>query len=141
MTTLEFLSSGHRLREQIRSNQEEQVRLHQLRMAVSGSSLSGAGSGGRSAEQDAAFVRVIAQIDALETEIVKEMSRYVDLLQAIRESINALNDRDERLILRDRYILGMKWERIAQKRHISIRTARRLHDAALGEIRIPERIL
>lgn len=140
MTTIEFLNSGYRLRELIRSHKDELAQLNQLRMAISGSNFSGEGSGGSSAEQDARFVQVIVRIDTLEEKIKTEMLLYIDALEAIRESINELGDRDERLIMRDRYILGMKWDRIAKRQHVSSRTARRIHDDALRKIHIPESV-
>lgn len=138
MTTMDFLSSGHRLRELIRSYKDELVQLNQLRLAISGSNFSGEGGGGGPAEQDARFVQVIVRIDTLEEKIKTEMQLYIDALELIRECINELGDRDERLIMRDRYILGMKWDRIAKRQHVSTRTARRIHDDALKKIHIPE---
>ena len=76
--------------------------------------------------------------DELKNEINAEINRIVSLKLEIRSVINAVQDHDERLLLKYRYLNFMQWDDICEHMQVSMRTAHRIHAAALANVQIPK---
>ena len=80
----------------------------------------------------------IIKIIDLEHEINRDIDRLVDLKKAARESINAMANPDERLILEMRYLCYKTWPEIAEAMGLSESHVHRLHGLALLSFSVPE---
>ncbi|MCD7722731.1 MAG: DUF1492 domain-containing protein [Clostridiales bacterium] len=85
----------------------------------------------------APFVKQIEKIMLLEETINNEIDRLVDLKTQIRQTIDALPDINERMVLRYRYIEQMSFEQIGFEMCAVTRTVRRWHANALSHIVLP----
>ena len=74
----------------------------------------------------------IAKIEELE----KKITYLHNLLYQINEKIDSLENPNERLILRMRYILNFKWDSICDKMGYSKRQVQRIHDEAIKKIKM-----
>lgn len=137
MTPKQYLKQGYRLNELIQTHQDELARLHQMVGSVHSSGFDKPGGApkwnGNTAEQSL----VIKAVD-LETQIKEEIERMVGLLQEIHSSIEAVPDKNERLVLRCRYILFLGWAEIAERMNYSYQQVRRIHGSALLHVTVPE---
>lgn len=72
-----------------------------------------------------------SRIEELEDSIYNEMEQYVSMLKKIRDVINKIEDIDEMLVLKYRYILHYSFRRISNKMKLSNRQLGRIHIAGL----------
>ena len=91
-----------------------------------------------SSDNAAPYEKHILKMVDLERKIEKEIQDYLAIEEEIREVINRVEDNEERLLLRNRYILFMDWDVISGKMHISEKTAHRIHSSALRNVKIPK---
>ena len=87
---------------------------------------------------EAPFVRGLEKIMDLEDTINKEIDTLVCLKKQIRTVIEAVQNTDERLVLRYRYIHNCTWEQIGNELNADARTIRRWHGEALLKVKVPE---
>lgn len=66
------------------------------------------------------------------------VDRKRELHEAIDASIERMSDEGEKAVLRYRYIMGCKWEEIAEKMHYSERRVHYLHGSALVHFEVKE---
>jgi len=125
MMAKEFLRQAYRLNELINSDLEELQNLRELSRSVSSPVFEEKISGTKST--DPPFVRYVGKIIDLEKQIQQEVDRLVKLKSDIREAINQMQNVDEKLLLRYRYINFLNWEEICVNLNVSIRTVHRLH--------------
>ena len=64
------------------------------------------------------------------------MKKAKDALEEIQEAIEAVEDSDERTVLKNRYYFGYNWFTIADKMHRSTKSVHELHGSALENIRV-----
>ncbi|WP_413523331.1 hypothetical protein [Lactococcus raffinolactis] len=88
--------------------------------------------------QEAPFVRCVMRIASLEEKINREIDRLVDLKLAVSDAIDLLDDINERILLRARYLNNKSWEEIASQLKYSLRSTHRIHINALQHFVIPE---
>ena len=136
MMAKEFLRQAYRLNELINSDLEELQNLRELSRSVSSPVFEEKISGTKST--DPPFVRYVGKIIDLEKQIQQEVDRLVKLKGDIREAINQMQNVDEKLLLRYRYINFLNWEEICVNLNVSIRTVHRLHSSALQHLKIPQ---
>lgn len=136
MTAKEYLKQAWSLNQKINDDLEEAGELRKMIASVSSPGLGERVQMSRSGE--APFVRHTEKIIELEDKINREIDCLVDLKEEIRGVIDALDDRDEAMVLRRRYLLCYSWERIAQSRGVNIRTVQRWHTTALRHVVLPE---
>ena len=74
----------------------------------------------------------------MEAQIDKEIDLYVDLKEQIRFVIAKVEDTDEQMVLRYRYLHNDTWEKIGEILKADARTVRRWHDQALKHVVVPE---
>ena len=133
MTAKEYLNQTYRLNERINSNLRQLEALEaratsitvKLSPKVQGGTLNGT-------EQ------LIYHILELKERIKAETSEYIRTLEAIRQTISALKDPDESLLLTLRYIEFMKWEDIAETMNFSETQIFRIFKRALKNITVPD---
>ena len=87
---------------------------------------------------DAPFVRALEKIIDLEEHINKEVELLMELKKEIRVVITTVEDTDERMVLKYRYVHNYTWEQIGNELHADARTVRRWHGKALQHVILPE---
>ena len=135
MNAREYLSQAYRLDQRINSDLEEVGRLRMMASAIGSPALNERVQ--TSPNGDAPFVRSIEKIVLMENQIDREVDLYVDLKDQIRDVIAAVENTDEQMVLRYRYIHNDTWEKIGEILKADARTVRRWHDDALKHVKIP----
>lgn len=136
MTNKEYLHQAYRLDHKINSDIEELKRLREMSGSISSPQLGDRVQTSRSTE--APFVRSMEKIILLEQRIDSEIDTLVDLKEQMREVIAAVQDTDEQMVLRYRYIHNMTWEDIGDELNADKSTVRRWHGAALSHVVLPD---
>ena len=129
MTAKEYLRQAYRLDQKINSDLEEVAALREMASSVSSPQLSERVQTSR--KGDAPFVRCLEKIIELEDKINKEIDLLVELKKEIRIVIATVEDTDERMVLKYRYVHNYTWEQIGNELHADARTVRRWHGKAL----------
>ncbi len=132
MTAKEFLSRGYRINDLIDSEVRELSRLRERMTSLSSPGFGEKVSSGNAG--DASYTRTVEKIIALESKIDSEIDELVSVQAEIREVIGKVQDRDERLLLRLRYVEYLKWAQISARMNFSIKQCRRIHSKALINI-------
>ena len=135
MTAKEFLNQAYRLNELIDSDAEELERLRSLATRISGSNY-----GVRvqtSGNPEPQFVRYLDDIIEMEQKVHRELCELVVLKKKITDSLEKVDNRDERLLLTYRYLNNHTWEQIASMLSVSDRTVQRIHASALKNFQVP----
>lgn len=136
MTPKEYLHQAYRLDHRINSDIEELNRLREMSVSISSPQLTERVQTSRSTE--APFVRSIYKIMELEEKINAEIDLYVELKSEIRGIIEKVDNPDEQMVLRYRYIHNMTWEQIGDELHADRTTVYRWHNTALRHVTLPE---
>lgn len=140
MTVKEYLSRAYRLNELICSYQREVDELKSLALSLPSQNAS-TGTVTTSKDNSASYTRIVEKAVALESKIARKIEDYITLKNEIHSVIEAVENNDEKLCLRYRYIELMTWEQIAQKMNFSVMQVTRIHGQALKKIVIPEKML
>ena len=136
MTAKEYLRQAYRLDQKINSDLEEVAALREMASSVSSPQLSERVQTSR--KGDAPFVRCLEKIIELEDKINKEIDLLVELKKEIRTVITTVEETDERMVLKYRYVHNYTWEQIGNELHADARTVRRWHGKALLHVVLPE---
>lgn len=136
MTAKEFLRQAYRLNELIDSDLEELESLRDLSRSISSPVLKERVSVTKT--NAAPFEKHVIKIVDLEKQIEQEVEHLVKIKTDIRDSINQMEDVDEKLLLRYRYINFLNWEEICVNLNVSMRTVHRLHSSALQHLNVPD---
>ena len=136
MTAKEYLRQAYRRDQKINSDLEEVAALREMASSVSSPQLSERVQTSRTG--DAPFVRCLEKIIELEDKINKEIDLLVELKKEIRMVITTVEDTDERMVLKYRYVHNYTWEQIGNELHADARTVRRWHGKALLHVVLPE---
>lgn len=139
MNAKQYLKQAYRLNELIISNQEELSALRESASSIPGLDYSKDKIQTSKSSGDAGFVNVISKIIELEDSINADIEKMFALKNEIRSVINDVQDADEKLLLRLRYINFNTWEDISDKLDISIRTVHRIHATALDNVNVPKK--
>lgn len=120
--------------EAIRREQEILEEIERLRMDKMFPSVVNDGMPRGSSQSDLSGYAVMldAQIRKLKEERLQKAKLYTD----IERRICAMEDADEKRVLRLRYIKGMKWEEVAVKMGHSWQHTHRIHGRALKNLEI-----
>lgn len=137
MQTKQYLKQAYRLNELIESNKQEIADLRTLSYSLPGTDYS-QDRVQHSSSTDAGYTNIVAKIIELEKVINDDTARMLDLKLEIRTVINAVQDNDEKLLLKYRYLNFMSWDDICYKMNVSMRTAHRIHSEALSKVVVPE---
>lgn len=87
---------------------------------------------------EAPFMKTIEKIWEREQSINEKIDKLVDLKTEINAAIDRMENVEERLLLKYRYLKNESWEDIAIDLNVSYRTVHRIHAAALRNFVIPE---
>ena len=136
MTAKEYLRQAYRLDQKISSDLEEVASLREMSASVS--SPQSTERVQTSKNTDAPFVRALEKIIDLEEHINKEVELLMELKKEIRVVITTVEDTDERMVLKYRYVHNYTWEQIGNELHADARTVRRWHGKALQHVILPE---
>lgn len=136
MTAKEYLRQEYRLDQKISSDLEEVASLREMSASVSSPQLTERVQ--TSKNTDAPFVRALEKIIDLEEHINKEVELLMELKKEIRVVITTVEDTDERMVLKYRYVHNYTWEQIGNELHADARTVRRWHGKALQHVILPE---
>ena len=77
----------------------------------------------------------VARIDAIRRKAERAREKVLRMLEDIEDRIDALEDMDQRLVIKMRYIYGCRWDEIATGANMSQRTVYYIHGKALEEMR------
>lgn len=78
----------------------------------------------------------VARLDELDRKLRAQMYKKIQLRAEITEKIDAMSDETESLLLRLRYLHGLKWEEVAVKMDYSWKQIHRLHSKALNNFKM-----
>ena len=140
MQPKQYLKQAYRLNELIQCNQQELADLRLLSESIPGIDYS-KDRVQTSPSNDAGFTNIVAKIIELEDAINADIEKMLSLKLEIRTVINAVQDNEEKLLLKLRYLNFMSWEDICDEINVSMRTAHRIHSAALANVKVPEKTL
>lgn len=138
MNAKQYLKQAYRLNELIKSNQDELNALRESATSISGIDYSKDKVQSSKSSGDAGFVNIVAKIVELEDSINDDIAMCISLKNEIRTVINNVQDADEKILLRLRYINFKTWDEICDELHVSLRTVHRIHSAALEKVKVPE---
>lgn len=128
MTPKEYLSQIKRLDMMIMQRIEQRAELEQL------NGLSGQGIGEKvqsSPKGEAAFVRMVEKIDAINNEVNALINRYIDLKRKIIGQIQAMKNDQYIQVLYKKYVEGKRLEAISVEMNYSYHRLKHIHGYAL----------
>lgn len=135
MTAKEYLNQARHLDALIHCRLREIDYWRDLSSSVSGSSFEEHHNPNR--PTDAPFVRCLEKIDEIQHSVEEKVAYLICLKEEINRAIDKLDNRDEQLLLRYRYLDNCTWEEIAAMLNVSIRSAHRIHGMALQHFSVP----
>lgn len=86
---------------------------------------------------EASFVRCLEKIDEIQRSVEEKITYLVRLKEEINTAIDKLENRDEQLVLRYRYLDDCTWKEISRMLNVSLRTVHRIHGSALQNFSVP----
>lgn len=132
MNAKQYLSRAYRLNALINSDVAELERLKALSTSLP--SPAAAKEPGGTVSQDPAYVRKVNRIVDLEKKINEEVDGFVAIKQSIHECISSVDNLDERLLLKLRYVDLKSWEEISDEMGYSLQHVFRLHKEAIKSV-------
>jgi len=87
---------------------------------------------------EAPFVKCLEKIDEIQRSVEEKITYLVRLKEEINTAIDKLENRDEQLVLRYRYLDDCTWEEISRMLNVSLRTVHRIHGSALQNFSVPD---
>lgn len=131
-----FLNSSYRTNEFIQSNKQELERLNEIKCLLKSMDYSKEKVQTSMVVGNASYTDVVNSIQDLEQEIINQIAEFIKLSKQTRELIETVKNNDQRLVLKCRYVLFMKWEDIAEAIHRDVSSVYRIHKKALENIKI-----
>jgi RNA polymerase sigma factor (sigma-70 family) len=137
MTAKEYLNQARHLDALINCRLREIDYWRDLSSSISGTRFDGMPhSPNRPTE--APFVRCLEKIDEIQRSVEEKVAYLVRLKEEINTAIDMLENRDEQLVLRYRYLDDCTWEEISRMLNVSLRTVHRIHGSALQNFSVPD---
>ena len=137
MTAKEYLNQARHLDALINCRLREIDYWRDLSSSVSGTRFDGMPhSPNRPTE--APFVRCLEKIDEIQRSVEEKVAYLVRLKEEINTAIDMLENRDEQLVLRYRYLDDCTWVEISRMLNVSLRTVYRIHGSALQNFSVPD---
>ncbi len=137
MNAKQYLRQAYRLDELIHNNEQELEELRELSTNLSATDYS-KDKVQTSASNEASYTRIVEKIIELEKVIRADIEKLLSLKLEIRNVINEVQDNEQKLLLKCRYLNFMTWDCICEEMNISSRTAHRIHGFALSNVKVPE---
>ena len=136
MTVKEYFRQAYRLDQRINSDLEEVAKLREMATSVGSPGFEEHYNPNRPTE--APFVHGLEKVWEMEQKIDQEIDRLIALKEQIRTVIDRVENADEQMVLRYRYIHNYTWERIGDELFADESTIRRWHGRALQHVTLPE---
>ena len=133
MTSKEFLDQGYRIDVMINAKVDQVAQLRSLltKLNVGLSDMPKNPNRGGSRVED-----TIVKIVSLEEEINNDIDRLIGIKDKITKAIDAVPDKQERMLLTLRYLSYMTWEEIALELNCTVRYVHVIHSRALNSIKV-----
>ena len=138
MTAKEYLKQAYLLDKQIQVEVKELEQLRNMRGTIQGCSYGEKVGSNPNRNTEAPFIKTIEKIWEYEQKIDAKIDKMVDLRSEINASIEKMENPEERLLLKYRYLKNESWEDIACELNVSYRTVHRIHASALSNFVVPE---
>ena len=137
MTAKEYLNQARHLDALINCRLREIDYRRDLSSSISGTRFDGMPhSPNRPTE--APYVRCLEKLDEIQRSEEEKVAYLVRLKEEINTAIDMLENRDEQLVLRYRYLDDCTWEEISRMLNVSLRTVHRIHGSALQNFSVPD---
>lgn len=130
----QYLKQAYKLNERIESDKIELENLRSLSTSIAGDMTQEKVQSSASGDKT---LNIICAIVDLEDEIKNEIEKLIRLKKEIRDVINKVEDVDEMLVLKYRYLMFLQWDEICEKMNYSKRQMYRIHDSALEKVKVP----
>lgn len=134
----EYLKRAYLLDKQINVEIQELEQLRNMRGTIQGCSYGEKVGSNPNRNTEALFIKTIEKIWEYEQKIDAKIDKLVDLCSEINASIEKMENPEERLLLKYRYLKNESWEDIAYELYVSYRTVHRIHASALNNFIVPE---
>ena len=132
MTIKEYLSRPKELKEEIRCDLDN---LAAMRSIVENCTTHLSFTAGRNPSKNKdAFERTMIRITEAEEKIEEKKDRLTALQVEVLDKISLLEDKNQKAVLRARFIEGLSWRKIEETVHITKRHAIRLQQQGLKEL-------
>ena len=138
MTAKEYLKQAYLLDKQIQVEVKELEQLREMRGTIQGCSYGEKIGTNPSINLEAPFIKTIEKIWEYEKKIDGKINRLVDLRSEINTAIEKMENSEERLLLKYRYLKNESWEDISYELNVSYRTVHRIHALALNNFVVPK---
>lgn len=136
MTAKEYLNQAYRLEQRIEMHRREIEELKLIATSVASPGFDEHYNPTRNT--DAPYARVILKVMEMERKETEMLDRLLSFKLEITDSINMLEDKDERIVLYRRYLCNDTWVKIGEHLGWDEKTIRRIHTKACSHFRIPE---
>ena len=139
MTAKEYLKQAYLLDKQIQVEVKELEQLREMRGTIQGCTYGEKIGTNPNRNLEAPFIKKLTELeDANVQKIDAKINRLVDLRAAINAAIESMENPEERLLLKYRYLKNESWEDISYDLNVSYRTVHRIHASALNNFVVPE---
>ena len=138
MTAKEYLKQAYLLDKQIQVEVKELEQLREMRGTIQGCSYGEKIGTNPNRTLEAPFIKTIEKIWDYEQRIDAQINRLVDLRSEINAAIESMENPEERLLLKYRYLKNESWEDISYELNVSYRTVHRIHASSLNNFVVPE---
>ena len=138
MTAKEYLKQAYLLDKQINVEIQELEHLRNMRGTIQGCSYGEKVGSNPNRNTEAPFIKTIEKIWEYEQKIDAKIDKLVDLRSEINAAIEKMENPEERLLLKYRYLKNESWEDISYELNVSYRTVHRIHASALNNFIVPE---
>lgn len=136
MTAKEYLNQARHLDALINCRLREIDYWKDLSSGISGSSYEPHYNPNKPTE--APFVKCLEKIDEIQRGVEEKVAQLIALRDEINSRIDMLENHEEQLVLRYRYLDNCTWEEIERMMNVSERTAFRIHGSALANFSVPD---
>ena len=131
-------ADGSLLDKQIQVDVKELEQLREMRGTIQGCSYGEKIGTNPNRNLEAPFIKTIEKIWDYEQRIDAQINRLIDLRSEINAAIESMENPEERLLLKYRYLKNESWEDISYDLNVSYRTVHRIHASALNNFVVPE---
>ncbi len=138
ITAKDYLKRAYLLDKQINVEIQEMELMKTMRGKVQGMFYGERIGTNPNRDIEAPFIKTIEKIWEREQRINEKIDKLVDLKTEIDAAIDQMNNAEERLLLKYRYLKNESWEDIAMDLNVSYRTVHRIHASALRNFVVPE---
>lgn len=136
MTVKEYLGQGYRLEHRIKMHKTEIEEMRELSTSISSPGFEEHYNASKNV--DAPFEKVLLKIMELEQMQADMLECLLCFKQELISVINAVPNKDERIVLYYRYVCNKTWVEIGETIGWDERTIRRWHNRAIGHVTLPE---